>query len=90
MLPDPALATYLIQRGVESLLVVGTATSGCIRATVVDAHSYGFTVFVVEECVFDRSDFLHAVNLFELDAKYADVIGLDEALAYVLARAGVD
>jgi maleamate amidohydrolase len=85
-----SLATYLIQRGVDSLLVVGTATSGCVRATVVDAHSYGFTVFVVEECVFDRSDFLHAVNLFELDAKYADVIGLGEALAHLLAHTGVD
>ena len=76
-----ALPTYLIQRGVDTLIVVGTATSGCVRATVLDGHSYGFTVFVVEECVFDRSQFLHAVNLFEMDAKYADVVPLDEALA---------
>jgi nicotinamidase-related amidase len=82
-----SLPTYLIQRGVDSLIVAGTATSGCVRATVLDGHSYGYAVFVVEECVFDRSEFLHAVNLFELDAKYADVIRLDEALA-CLGQAG--
>ncbi|MCC6177312.1 MAG: isochorismatase family protein [Chloroflexi bacterium] len=77
------LPTYLVQRGVDTLIVAGTSTSGCVRATVTDAQSYGYTVFLVEECTFDRSDFLHLANLFDINAKYADVITLDEALAAI-------
>lgn len=68
------LLTYLIRRGVDSLIVTGTTTCGCVRATVVDGHSHGYPVFVVEDAVFDRARLSHGVSLFEMNAKYADVI----------------
>jgi maleamate amidohydrolase len=77
------LITYLLSKGVDSLLVTGTTTCGCVRGTVLDGYSYGFPVFVVEDCVFDRSRTSHLVNLFEMNAKYANVITLAEALGYV-------
>ena len=77
------LAAYLHQKGVDSVLVSGCVTSGCVRASVVDGYSHGFNVFVVEECVFDRAELSHLVSLYEMNAKYADVITLDEALGYV-------
>ena len=79
------LASYFLKLGVDTLLVCGTSTSGCVRASVVDAFSHNFKVFVVEEGCFDRSPFSHLVNLFEMDAKYADVVTLAEALAYLAA-----
>jgi maleamate amidohydrolase len=77
------LADLLRQRGVSDLLVVGGTTSGCVRASVVDAFSHGFTVGVVADCVFDRSETSHAVNLFDMDQKYADVLDLPEAIRVV-------
>ncbi len=77
------LASYLRHRGVDSLLVVGCTTSGCVRASVVEGHSHGFSVFVVEECVFDRAELSHLVSLYEMNAKYADVITLAEAMEHV-------
>jgi nicotinamidase-related amidase len=74
---DTALLSYLIRRGVDSVVVTGATTSGCVRATVIDAHSHGYPTFVVEEAVFDRSRLSHGVNLFEMNAKYADVVGVD-------------
>jgi nicotinamidase-related amidase len=68
---------------VDTLLVTGTTTSGCVRATVIDAFSYEFKVAVIEECVFDRGEASHAINLFDMQAKYADVISLEEAKAYL-------
>lgn len=79
------LITYLVGKGVDSLLVTGCTTSGCVSGTVLDGYSYGFSVFVVEECVFDRSRFSHLVNLYEMNSKYGTVISLDESLAYVKA-----
>jgi nicotinamidase-related amidase len=76
------LAARLIELGVDSLLVTGGTTSGCVRATVVDGFSYNFRVAVVEECVFDRGQASHALSLFDMQQKYADVISLDEALRY--------
>ncbi|MBI4284960.1 MAG: isochorismatase family protein [Chloroflexi bacterium] len=70
-------------RGIDSLLIAGTTTSGCVRATVVDALSCGYKCFLVEECTFDRFELSHLVNLFDINAKYADVITLDEAIKYV-------
>jgi nicotinamidase-related amidase len=81
------LATYLHGLGVDAVLICGCTTSGCVRATVVDAFSHGYRVFVVEEGCFDRSQFSHLVNLFEMNAKYADVIAVDEAVR-LLATAG--
>jgi len=77
------LITYLVHKGVDCLLVTGTSTCGCVRGTVLDGYSYGFPVFLVEECVFDRSRTSHLVNLFEMNSKYATVIPLVEALSYV-------
>ncbi len=78
-----ALLAHLIQRGIDTLLVAGCTTSGCVRATVVDAASYGFRVSVVEECVFDRFEISHHVALFDLNAKYADVMSLAEVERYL-------
>lgn len=77
------LITYLVRKGVDSLLVTGTSTCGCVRGTVLDGYSYGYPVFLVEECVFDRSRTSHLVNLFEMNSKYATVIGLAEAMSHV-------
>ena len=77
------LITYLVRKGVDSLLVTGCTTSGCVSGTVLDGYSYGFSVFVVEECVFDRSRFSHLVNLYEMNSKYGTVISLNEALGHV-------
>jgi nicotinamidase-related amidase len=82
------LVTYLTQRGIDHVLVTGTSTSGCVQASVNDGHAYGFKVFVVEECVFDRSEFLHNVYLYNMNAKYADVITLQQALDHVATIAG--
>lgn len=77
------LITYLVQKGVDCLLVTGTTTCGCVRGTVLDGYSYGLPVFVVEECVFDRSQTSHLVNLYEMNSKYATVIPLTEAMENV-------
>jgi nicotinamidase-related amidase len=77
------LMSYLNELQVDTLLVAGTTTSGCVRATVVDAFSYNFKVVVVEECVFDRGQTSHKVNLFDMQAKYADVVPLAAALSYL-------
>lgn len=74
------LAAELHGRGVDTVLVVGATTSGCVRATVVDACAYDFRTLVVRECVGDREDGPHRAALLDLDAKYADVVALDEAL----------
>lgn len=71
---DTALLSYLIRRGVDSLIITGGTTSGCVRASVIDSHSHGYPTFVVEDAVFDRSRLSHGVNLFEMNAKYADVV----------------
>lgn len=73
--PLMAMLNYL---GVDSLIITGMVTSGCIRATVVDAFSYNFHVNVPIECVADRSRISHEVTLFDIDAKYANVLSLEE------------
>ena len=75
--------SYLNELQVDTLLVAGTTTSGCVRATVVDAFSYNFRVVVVEECVFDRGQASHKINLFDMQAKYADVVPLEAVLRYL-------
>jgi maleamate amidohydrolase len=79
------LGPYLRKMGVESLIVCGESTSGCVRATVWEGYSHGFHVSVVEECCFDRSLLVHKMNLFDLHHKYADVMHLDEVLAQIEA-----
>ena len=77
------LAPILHNMCVDCLVIVGTSTSGCVRATVVDGFSHKYAVFVVEECTFDRFELSHLVSLWDMDAKYADVISIGEALNYI-------
>jgi maleamate amidohydrolase len=77
------VASFLTDLKCDSLLVAGTTTSGCVRATVIDAFSYNYRVAVVEEACFDRSQASHAVSLCDMHAKYADVIHAAEALSYI-------
>ena len=84
------LSTHLQRLGVDTVVVGGESTSGCVRASAVDAYSHGFEVMVVEEATFDRIELSHKVNLFDLHHKYATVVHLDEALDYLQrASAGV-
>lgn len=77
------LAAILVSKRVDSVVLCGATTSGCIRATVVDLVQYGWPTLVPRECVGDRAQAPHEANLFDIDAKYADVVSLDEALAYI-------
>ena len=72
------LSAALVRQGVDTLVFCGVSTSGCVRASVVDGFSHGFQTFVVDECCFDRSAFAHAANLFDMNAKYAVVLSLEE------------
>lgn len=74
------LAPWLAQRGVQTLLVAGCVTSGCVRASVVDAMQAGFRPLVVSDCVGDRALGPHDANLFDMAQKYAAVMPLDQAL----------
>lgn len=78
-----ALEAQLRMLAVDWLVVGGESTSGCVRASVVDAYSHGFKVSVVEECVFDRSALSHKVNLFDMHHKYADVVHFEDAMALI-------
>jgi maleamate amidohydrolase len=75
-----ALAPWLTQRGVQTLVVAGCTTSGCVRASVVDAMSHGFKPVVLSDCVGDRALAPHEANLFDMQQKYAAVMTRDEAL----------
>jgi maleamate amidohydrolase len=77
------LLSYLVLLGADSLLVTGTTTSGCVRASVLDAFSNNYRVSVVEEGCFDRSQASHAINLCDMHAKYADVVKLAEATEFI-------
>jgi nicotinamidase-related amidase len=77
------LEAHLISLGVDTLLVAGESTSGCVRAATVDGCTLRYRMIVVEECVFDRHEATHALNLFDIHQKYGDVIPLSDALAYL-------
>jgi nicotinamidase-related amidase len=77
------LLSHLNKLGVGSLIVCGESTSGCVRASVVDAYSNGYHTVVAEECCFDRHLLSHKVNLFDLHHKYADVMHLEEIVAHL-------
>ena len=77
------LVSLLNDWGIDSLIVCGGVTSGCIRSTVLDGFSLNYRMGVLKEATFDRIEASHWINLFDMDQKYADVITLDEALAYV-------
>ena len=76
------LPTMLAELGIDTLICCGESTSGCVRATVVDANSRGFKVGVVEDCTFDRVEMSHHVSLFDMDQKYADVVSLGQIAEY--------
>lgn len=84
------LIGHLTHHRVDSLIVAGESTSGCVRATVVDAASHRFRVTVVEECVFDRHEAAHAINLFDMHQKYGDVRPLAEVLLDLKRLQGVN
>lgn len=77
------LTSYLVDAGVDSLVVTGCTTSGCVRGSVVDGFSYNFKVTIPEECVYDRSPVAHAVNLFDMAYKYADVAPVADVIAQI-------
>ena len=77
------LIRYLIRMGVDTLLIAGVSTGGCVRATAIDAVTYNFNVAVLEDCTADRIEASHKVALLDLWMKYTDVIPSQEALAYL-------
>jgi len=77
------LAVYLVRHGIDSLIVMGTATSGCVRASVVDGFSHGYPTFVVSDGCFDRSQFFHDVTLYDLSTKYATIVTVEETTGYL-------
>ena len=79
------LSAILVSQGVDTVVLCGATTSGCVRATAVDLMQHGFPALVPRECVGDRARAPHDANLFDIQAKYADVVSLEDAIAY-LAR----
>ena len=79
------LAPYLIQNGVDTVLITGCSTSACIRATATDAGAYRFRPIIVRECVGDRAEAAHLWTLFDIQARFADVINIEAAIQYIEA-----
>jgi len=79
------LASFLAYAGIDTLIVVGISTSGCVRAAVEDAFSYNYRAIVPEECVGDRCHFAHRANLFDMDMKFADVVSLNQVIRHLHA-----
>jgi nicotinamidase-related amidase len=77
------LMSLLNEIDADTVLITGCTTSGCVRATAMDAFAYKFRVAIVEECVFDRIEISHKVTLFDLSMKYADVVSLAETREYI-------
>ena len=84
-----SLAAWLVQQGADTVVVTGCTTSGCVRATVVDAMQNNFRTIVARDCVGDRAIGPHEANLFDMQQKYADILDRDEIIAELskLARA---
>ena len=87
------LPSILTSQGVDTVVLCGATTSGCIRASAIDLLQYGYPTLVPRECVGDRAQGPHEANLVDIQAKYADVVSVEEALAYVdrteYRRAGI-
>ena len=77
-----SLASTLVGLGVDTVILTGCSTSGCVRAAAIDAIQYGYRVIVPRECVGDRHDGPHEANLFDIDAKYGDVVAKAEVIDY--------
>ena len=84
-----SLAPLLTSQGVDTLVVTGCSTSGCVRATAVDGMQHGFRVIVPRECVGDRHPGPHEANLFDIDSKYGDVVSKAEVLEYLASCVNV-
>jgi maleamate amidohydrolase len=80
------LLAHLIAEGIDTLIVCGESVSGCVRATVTDGCANRLRMVVVEECVYDRHEASRAMNLFDIDQKYGDVISLAEAVDWITAQ----
>jgi maleamate amidohydrolase len=78
-----ALSSFLAANGCDSLIVTGASTSGCVRATVVDAIQHGYRPVVPREAVGDRNPEAHSANLYDIDTKYGDVVSVDDVLAHL-------
>jgi maleamate amidohydrolase len=81
------LPSILISQGVDTVILCGATTSGCIRASVIDLLQYGYPTLVPGECVGDRAQEPHEANLVDIQAKYADVVSIEEALSYLESTA---
>lgn len=77
------LASHLIEHRIDTLLITGCSTSACVRATATDAKSYRFRPIIVSDCVGDRAEAAHIFTLFDIQARFADVVSLQETLDYV-------
>jgi nicotinamidase-related amidase len=77
------LVAILTSEGVDTVILCGATTSGCVRATAIDLMQNSWPTIVPRECVGDRAQAPHEANLFDINAKYADVVSLEDALAYV-------
>ena len=90
--PSAFFGTSLVQHlrdlDVDTVICTGCTTSGCVRASVVDAFSYHFRVGVVDECTFDRAQASHKASLFDMDAKYADVVSVEQTKEYFKSLRG--
>ena len=90
--PSAFFGTSLVQHlrdvGADTVICTGCTTSGCVRASVVDAFSYHFRVGVVEECTFDRAQASHNASLFDMNAKYADVVSTELTVEYFRSLKG--
>ena len=82
------LLGYLIDRGIDTVIVVGGATSNCVRATVFDCASFNYRAIVPQEAVFDRIPISHAISLFDMDRQFADVLPAAEVMDYLSACCG--
>ena len=77
------LASYLVDHGVDTLIVTGCSTSACVRASATDARAYRFRAIVPRQCVQDRAAAAHEWNLFDIDAKFGDVVDIEEVLEHL-------
>jgi len=85
-----SLASFLASRGVDTVVVAGVSTSGCVRATAVDAMQYGYRTIVARECVADRHPGPHEASLFDIASKYGDVVATEDAVrGFLASRAAV-
>lgn len=82
---ETQLASYLVWHRIDTLVITGGSTSGCVRATAVDSLSHGYRTIVPEECVADKHESYHFANLTDLQLKYADVVGVAEVVEWLEA-----